>query len=208
MNGHGRGVGMKNVMFASITTDFEKSLAEIFTREGYGVCNAQTLEETFAQPIEYLIDTTDYRDVLDTFTLTEGINATMIEQVLRKNVFTSMALLERFLPLLDAGLEKRLFYISSAMASMNETFDTKGYAYKMAKAALHQFLQMTWTKLTPSGYTLRLFDPMCGDVPPQQAAASAFYYITRRRGMENDDGRRDDENNLIMRDALGRVHGW
>ncbi|MCL2187222.1 MAG: hypothetical protein FWC16_03505 [Defluviitaleaceae bacterium] len=199
---------MKNIVIAAKETDFEKALAAVFTREGYHVHSASDLPSDFNEPIEYLLDTTDKYNEEDTFTLTGGINADVIEQTLRENVLVSMALLERFLPQLDAGQGKRLFYISSAEASINETHAERGYGYRMSKAALHQFLQMTWNKLTPKGYTLRLFDPMTEDVLPHAAAEAAYHYVTRRRGMENEDGRRDDEDRLVLRDAFGRAHGW
>jgi NAD(P)-dependent dehydrogenase (short-subunit alcohol dehydrogenase family) len=121
-----------------------------------------------------------------------------------------MALLDAFLPLLDEGEGKRLFYLTRAEASINETRCIGHYGYNMSKAALHQFMQMIRNKLAPKGYSFRAFDPMddSGGVTPEAAAESAYNYITRRRGTENNDPRRDDEDNLVFRDALGRQHSW
>jgi NAD(P)-dependent dehydrogenase (short-subunit alcohol dehydrogenase family) len=119
-----------------------------------------------------------------------------------------MALIEAFLPLLEEGENKRLFYVSSAEATINENRRTDRYGYAMAKSALHQFLQMIKNRLYENGYTFRVFDPMEGKVAPEAAAESAFNYIIRRRGTENHDPRRDDEDNLVLRDAEGRLHGW
>jgi len=67
---------------------------------------------------------------------------------------------------------------------------------------------MTRNKLTPKGYTFRVFDPMEGELSPEAAAEGAYNYITRRRGTENHDPLRDDEDNLVFRDAQGRQHSW
>ena len=161
-----------------------------------------------SKKLDFLLDTTDYRDSLDLFTVLDGIDASVIERVFRQNVLNSMALLEAFLPFLDKGEGKRIFYLTSAAASINETRYIKHFAYAMSKAALHQFIQMTRNKLFPRGYTFRVFDPMNGEIDPRAAAESAYNYIIRRRGTENHDPLRDDEDNLVFRDALGRQHSW
>ena len=158
--------------------------------------------------LDFLVDTTDYFDPEDTFTLADGINTEVIERVYRRSVIAPMKTLEAILPFLDAGEGKRLFYVSSTRASINETRDISGYAYNMSKAGLHQFLQMAGNKLGPNGYTFRVYDPMDGVVDAKSAAEGAFHYIIRRRGTNHDDPRRDDEHYLVLRDAEGRLHGW
>jgi NAD(P)-dependent dehydrogenase (short-subunit alcohol dehydrogenase family) len=161
-----------------------------------------------ADKLDFLLDTTDSCDREDDFTARDGINGVVVERVYRQNVLRPMALLEAFLPLLDSGEGKRLFYLTRAEASINETCRIDHYGYNMGKAALHQFIQMTRNKLSPKGYTFRAFDPLEREVSPEAAAESAFNYITRRRGTENHDPKRDDEDNLVFRDALGRQHSW
>ncbi len=85
----------------------------------------------------------------------------------------------------------------------------------MAKAALHNFLQITRNALAPKGYTIRVFDPcQAGNCSREQevsaslSAQAALNYFTRRRGMERGDPNRDDEGNLVFRDAWGRQHSW
>ena len=201
--------GMTNVKIVHITctaSDFAQALAAIFTREGY-----HTYREGDPH-IDFLVETADFTHPGDTFSLADGICESIMEETYHKNVTQPMANLEKFLELLDAGEGKRLFYVTSARASINATLATTGYAYNMSKAALHQFLQMAHNRLrineNGSGYTFRVFDPMAGVVEPQAAAEAAFNYITRRRGTENYDIYRDDENNLTIRDAAGRLHGW
>jgi len=78
----------------------------------------------------------------------------------------------------------------------------------MAKAALHNFLQITRNVLAPKGFTMRAFDPSRNEVPAEAAAQAALNYFVRRRANERGDGRRDDEENLVFRDAFGRQHAW
>jgi NAD(P)-dependent dehydrogenase (short-subunit alcohol dehydrogenase family) len=219
------------VLVTCITKVFDEKLISIFAREGFRVFalgdkpievvtllptdanEAAAVLKEKAGKLDFLVDTTDFHHPKDTFTVRDGIDSAVIEQVYRQNVLRSMALLEAFLPLLDEGEGKRLFYLTRAEASINETHRTDHFGYNMRKAALHQFIQMTRNKLAPKGYTFRVFDPtdapvQDGGVTPEAAAESAFNYITRRRGTENNDPKRDDEDNLVFRDAQGRQHSW
>ena len=218
---------MKGIaLVSSLNRVFDEKLAGIFAREGFSVFAmgnasianvsflpldpyeaAAALKEKTAK-LDFLLDNTDVYDPKDNFTVRDGINRAIIEQVYRENVLRSMALLEAFLPMLDKGEGKRLFYITGSEASINETRRIDHYAYNMSKAALHQFLQMTRNKLAPRAYTFRVFDPLHGEISPEDAAESAYNYITRRRGVENNNPLRDDEDNLVFRDALGREHSW
>ena len=109
---------------------------------------------------------------------------------------------------LEAGETKRLCYLTAAEASINETTGVAGMGYKMAKAGLHQFLQITRNVLAPKNYTMRVYDPMHDQICTQMAAQAAFNYFTRGRGVERGDALRDDEGNLVFRDAYGRQHSW
>jgi NAD(P)-dependent dehydrogenase (short-subunit alcohol dehydrogenase family) len=211
------------VLVTCVNKIFDEKLVSAFAREGFRVFamgdkpvegaellpadanQAAAMLKEKAGKLDFLVDTTDVLHPNDTFTVRDGIDCAVIEQVYWQNVLRSMALLEAFLPLLDEGGGKRLFYLTRAEASINETRSTDHFGYNMSKAALHQFLQMTRNKLAPKGYTFRVFDPMDA---PEKAAESAFNYITRRRGTENNDPKRDDEDNLVFRDAQGRQHSW
>jgi NAD(P)-dependent dehydrogenase (short-subunit alcohol dehydrogenase family) len=217
---------MKTALVTCIDTAFDETLAAIFASEGFEVfalsdkvienvtllpldpCKAAAALKEKAGKLDYFLDTTDFRSPQDSFTLRDGIERAVVERVFRENVLASMALLEAFLPLMDAGEGKRLFYLTSAEASINETRSINQFAYNMSKAALHQFIQMTRNKLAPKGYTFRVFDPLESEVSPESAAESAYNYVTRRRGTENHDPLRDDEDNLVFRDAQGRQHSW
>jgi len=216
----------KTALVTCLDTVFDETLAAIFAREGFQVfaLGSKPIENVMLLPqdpykaaaalkektgkLDFLLDTTNVRSAKDTFTVRDGIDAKVIEQVYRQNVLVSMTLLEAFLPLLDQGENKRLFYLTCADASINETRQIDHFAYNMSKAALHQFIQMTRNKLASKGYTFRVFDKMDGYVSPEAAAESAYNYITRRRGTENHDPLRDDEENLVFRDAQGRQHTW
>jgi len=197
---------MKNVLITSQDDSFGKSLAAIFVREGYNVFTPGVNEAD--ESLDIYIDISDERNAADTFTIRDGLDEDVIRAVYEKNVLGSMALLEKHLPLLDAGAGKRLCFLTAAEASINTTLDTCGFAYKLSKTAMHNFYQMTANKLVPDGYTFRIFDTMHGEIDVNAAAEGAFHYFTRKRGTEHNDPQRNDENRLVFRDALGREHTW
>jgi hypothetical protein len=217
---------MKVVLITTLNKNFDKKLAAVFTREKFKVytIGKEQLDEVTslsADPkeaaavlqkenwhIDIYIDTNDERSSLDDFNVRSGINSDVIHELYDANVIRPMAMLEAFFPLLEAGSEKRLCWLTSAEASINETHGICGYGYKMAKAGMHNFLQITRNVLAPKGYTIRAYDPMYDDVSPEFAAEAAFNYFTRRRGVERGDVQRDDEYNLVFRDAYGRQHSW
>jgi NAD(P)-dependent dehydrogenase (short-subunit alcohol dehydrogenase family) len=185
---------------------FDIFLIEAFTREGFTVHVPGVNEPEDC--IDLYIDVSDERDDADGFTIRGGLDENVICSVYEKNVIAPMAMLEKYLSLLDAGSGKRLCFLTAAEASLNETREISGYAYKLSKAAMHNFYQMTANKLTPNGYTFRFYDPMFGSVDPKASAEAAFNYFTRKRGTEHNDPLRDDETRWVFRDALGREHTW
>jgi len=219
---------METVLITGIKNEFDAKLASAFISAGFSV---YTIGENSAPDgviqlppdlseavkklkgnagyIDIYIDTSDERSPSDNFNIqVNGLNIDVMRKLYDSNVIVPMSILEAFLPLLENGEKKRLCFLTSAEASINETRGTDGYGYKMAKAALHNFLQITRNALAPKGYLIRAFDPMYNEVPPKAAAQAAYNYFTRRRGIERGDERRDDEGNLVMRDANGRQHAW
>jgi len=197
---------MKNVLITRNKTTFEKSLCKAFEREGYKVYVTGSNEPK--KKIDIYIDVSNEKSPSDGFSIRDGLDERVIKKIYKANVQNPMGLLEKYLPLLDNGESKRLCFLTTAEASINETRDTTGYAFKLSKSALYNFIQMASNKLSPSGYTWRVFDPMHGEVDAKASAEAAFNYFTRRRGTENNDPLRDDENRLVFRDALGREHTW
>jgi NAD(P)-dependent dehydrogenase (short-subunit alcohol dehydrogenase family) len=194
-----------NVLITVLKNRFDNELYGIFKREKYAVFIAG---DKMPEGIDIYIDTSDERNAGDAFDIREGLDEGVIRAVYGENVIKPMAMLEAHLTLLDAGSGKRLCFLSSAEACINETRDTVGYAYKMSKAAMHQFIQIVSNRLSPSGYTFRVYDPMRGGMCPKSAAESAFNYFTRRRGTERMNPLRDDENRVVLRDAFGREYAW
>lgn len=217
---------IKNVLITGLKKEFDKKLVEVFVREGYKVFALgdekidevfplsfdlkETAEKIFKDTgsIDIYIDVSDEHGDSDMFDVRTGIDDKVMRELFDANVTRPMAMLEAFFPLLEAGNVKRICYLTSAQASINETRDTNGYGYKMSKAALHNFLQITRNALAPKNYSMRVFDPSFITVPAQVAAEAAYNYFTRGRGVERGDPLRDDENNLVFRDAFGRQHSW
>jgi len=197
---------MKSVLITAQKTSFDKFLAKVFAREGYEVYVAGINEPK--KKIDIYVDVSNRRDKEDNFSIRDGLDEKVIRRVYRANVQKPIKLLEKYLPLLDKGKEKRLCFLSGADASINETRDTTGYAYKTSKAAMHNLFMITWNTLEGDGYTFRVYDPLPDEVNAKAAAEAAFTYFTLKRGTENDDPLRNDENRLVLRDALGREHTW
>jgi NAD(P)-dependent dehydrogenase (short-subunit alcohol dehydrogenase family) len=210
------------VLITALAENFDKRLAAAFVREGhkvFAIGNEKIAGVTLLPPdlkeaaamssaIDIYIDVSDKRSETDNFNVRDGINDDVMRELYEANVIRSMAMLEAFLPLLEAGEGKRLCYLTSAEASINETRGVGGYGYKMAKAGLHNFLQITRNVLAPKGYTIRVFDPCKQEVSAELSAQAALNYFTRRRGIERGDPKRDDEGNLVFRDTFGRQHTW
>jgi len=197
---------MKSVLITSQKSAFNKYLIKVFERSGYDVYIPGINEPK--KRLDIYIDVSNKRDVNDNFSIRDGLSEKIIQKVYNANVTVPMKLLEKYLPFLDRGTDKRLCFLSGIDASINETRDTTGYAYKLSKAAMHNLFMIAWNTLEKDGYTFRVYDPLLNEVSIAASANAAFTYFTLRRGTENDDPLRDDENRLVMRDALGREHAW
>jgi len=197
---------MKSVLITGQKNTFDKQLAGIFTREGYQVFIPGVNEPV--KKVDIYIDVSNLRDKADNFSIRDGLDEKVIRRVYKANVLQPMKLLEKYLPYLDKGKDKRLCFLSGADASINETRDKTGYAYKTSKAAMHNLFMIAWNTLEKDGYTFRVYDPLADEVNAKAAAEGAFTYFTLKRGTENDDPQRNDENRLVMRDSLGREHTW
>ena len=234
--------GMMNVLITSLKKEFDKKLAGVFSREGYKVFalgedqldgvtllggdlqKAASALSKDAALIDIYIDVSDERSALDNFNVRSGLNDQVMRELYDADVIKPMSMLEAFFPFLEAGGTKRICFLTAAEASINEARGTEGYGYKMAKAGIHNFLQITRNVLAPKGYTIRVYDPCqssceCAAKAPgadktanavtaEMAAEAAFNYFTRVRGVERGDPNRDDETNLVFRDAYGRQHSW
>ncbi|MDR0465041.1 MAG: hypothetical protein LBG94_08015 [Treponema sp.] len=219
-------IDLNIALVTGLKKEFDKTLAAVFAREGYKVyaMGSDQIDGIILLPLDFkeaaavllketgnidiYIDLSDERSELDNFNVRSGLNDGVMRELYDANVTRPMAMLEAFFPLLEAGRTKRICYLTSQDASINETRGTDGYGYRMAKAGLHNFLQITRNVLAPRGYTIRAYDPCLCDVSASAAAEAAFNYFTRARGVERGDELRDDEKNLVFRDAYGRQHSW
>ena len=186
------------IYFTHIDSVFSRALANLFESGG------DTVTTDPAASADFFIDTTDYRDPDDCRALGEGVDGEAIFRAFRADVTEPLALLEKVLPNMTG--KKRICFLTTRDASINQSTAVSGFGRNMAKAALHQVLTITKNGLRDKGFTFRLFDPMDGEIPPEKAAATAYGYFLRDR-FEEGPGR-DDEKNLIIRDALGREIPW
>ncbi len=206
---------------------FDRELAQQFVAQGYRVFamgkspvqgvvsvseDISSALETItnaAGRVDMLIEVADERRDADRATVRDGLSQDAMEALYRMNAVRPMAVLEGFLPLLDQGNGKRLCFVTSAAyGSINEARNAGNYGYSMSKTALHEFCLIAYNKLCADGYTLRLFDPLPGEVEPAAAARAAYVSFARRRAVNGSSGERDDEKQPVIRDALGRQHAW
>ena len=169
---------------------------------------ARAMVEKEAGKLDIFIELSDERSGLDRFTVRDGLDEKLIRSLYEANVLRPMVTLEAFIGLLDAGGRKRLCFIMSSEASINEARGVDGYGYAMSKAAMSNFYQMISNRLAPSGYTFRVYDPLLNEIGPEASAEGAYNYFTRRRGTEGENPLRDDEARLVFRDAYAREHAW
>ena len=183
------------------------AIAGVTTLPG-DLAEARAAVEKEAGKLDIYVELSDERNAADCFTVRDGLDEALIRGLYDENVLRPMATLEAFITLLDAGIGKRLCFIASAEASINEARGVSGYGYALGKAAMSNFYQMISNKLTPSGYSFRVYDPMHGQIGAEASAEGALNYFIRRRGTEGEDPLRDDEARLVFRDAFAREHAW
>jgi NAD(P)-dependent dehydrogenase (short-subunit alcohol dehydrogenase family) len=119
--------------------------------------------------------------------------------------------IQAFLPFLDAGVLKRLCFVSSEAGSITRTERTAWYGYTMSKAALNMAVHILFNDLRPQGYSFRLYHPGWvrsymhglkndqGDLEPDQAAVPALDYFLNATV---------NEDLLMMRDWQGEEWPW
>ena len=189
-----------------IDTAFALRLAALLEARGYGIL---TCDDAVDEPVDLFIATENAHLPGDDFDARSAGSAQAVMDSYHHNLFSPLVQLERLLPHLDKGAGKRLCFLSSRTASVNQSDATMGFGYNMSKASLHTALAIFKNKLIHEGYTFRLFDPMENEGHPratvETAAQAALTYFLTNRAHENRPSRdRDDEMRLVLRDALGR----
>lgn len=193
---------MSKVFISALDSAFAKELAALFTKNGFEVTTDP--EES----VEFFIDVTEAHIEGDDKAFGEGLSQDVIVKSYEENVCKPIARLEKAFHNMNG--KKRICFISTKNASVNQSGATAGYGYNMSKASLHQILLITKNTYVDEGWTFRLFDPLTGEYPPEKAAAAAFMYFTRDRYYDEDDLNplRMDERHFMLRDALGREIPW
>lgn len=192
---------MSKVYISSLESNFGRSLARMFEKNGY------TVTQEPEPGLEFFIDVTEYRDPRDDKEVGEGIDPALLEEAYERNVCFPVKALDKAINSMEG--KKRICFLSSRDASSNISEKVSGFGFSMSKAALHNILIILKNTMIEKGYTFRLFDPMTGSYCAQKAAAAAYqYFVTDRFFDEYAGPERNDEYNLILRDALGREIPW
>ena len=137
------------------------------------------------------------------------IDSDMMTTFFMTNSFAAPLLVDTFLPLLEKGDMKRLFFTSSEISSVRLMRREGSMRYAMSKAALNLGVRMIYNELRPEGFTFRLYQPgwmmrqnpdgsidhSHAIVEPDDSAKEAV-----RQMLED----RLDEDRLVLTDYLGR----
>ena len=187
-----------------VDTPFAKRLAELLKEKGYDVLSG---DDKTDDAVELFVATENERLSGDDFDIRGEFNYEVVMESFNLNLFAPILQLERMLPNLDKGELKRICFLSSRTASINQSDATTGFGYNMCKASMSNAMAIFKNKLYDDGYTFRLYDPMETDgdhrVTNENSAAGALTYFLTRRAKEYTPSR-DDEMRLVIRDALGR----
>lgn len=137
----------------------------------------------------------------------QPVDCALLETSFLTNSFAAPLLAEVFLPLLDKGQMKRLFFVSSEISSVRLQRRDGDMRYAMSKTALNLGVRMIYNTLRPRGYTFRLYQPgwmrrVMPDgsraqgalIDPDESAAEALRQLFEERM---------DEDRLVLVDYLG-----
>ena len=141
----------------------------------------------------------------------EKIDPALMCKSVRVNALGPLLCVHRFLPMLQAGEEKRLCFISSEVSSVALMLRDGDFRYCMSKTALNMAVRMMHNALFPAGFTFRLYQP--GWMRRQMPDGSLYNRDDRQidpgfsaaRAMSVFTGRRADEGRLELVDYLGSV---
>ena len=140
---------------------------------------------------------------------TQPIDFEMLGKDFCVNSMAAPVLVDRMLPLLEKGEDKRLFFTSSEISSLRLMTRVGGMRYAQTKTALNLGVRMIFNELRPKGYTFRLYQPggmkqqlpdgtlrkTTSSVDPMDSAAEALRQILSDR---------IDEDRLALIDYHGR----
>jgi len=195
------------IYLTSLESAFAKALKNEFVARGHEVFAGEDLQKLSV--IDLFVATENKRLDGDDFTVNDGIKPEIVLESLRYNMIAPIKALEAATNALDASEIKRVCFLSSHKACVTGCEETSGYGYNMAKAALHQALHLTFNRLRPEGYTMRLYDPLEGELPAEVSAFTAAEFFLRSRSYDPDNKEnRSDEHNFALYDAKNRHISW
>jgi hypothetical protein len=169
----------------------------------------------FVQKLDYELNisgcklATDH-DALDMFVYCidpKECDVTDYDALLQAYEETAMALLDKVsvsLPLLDKGNKKRLCFATTLNSSINYTKDCNHWE-RMISASCNMAIKTLFNRLSPLGYTFRVF-AVDNYNKPEDASYAAEYFI-KDRSLDNAI-QHSDELRLVLRDRYEREYPW
>ena len=115
--------------------------------------------------------------------------------------------LERSIPALDRGGEKRIAFLTHACSSINWCQDTTNYAAHMILTGINMQAKLLFNRLRPQGFTMRCYavseeNPQTEGITPGDYTILNFCYEADEPAVHS------DENRLVMRDRFFREIPW
>lgn len=111
---------------------------------------------------------------------------------------------EKALPYLEQGEQKRLCFLTSVQSSVNLNRGDCGFE-AMVSAACNMAIATLFNRLNPQGFTFRVM--ALEEFSPEEAGYAKDYFL-RNRSLEEESARHSDEKRLVMRDRYETELPW
>ena len=115
--------------------------------------------------------------------------------------------MQRSIPMLEKGKEKRIVILTNPCSSINWCQDTTNYAAHMILTGINMQAKLLFNRLRPQGFTMRCY--AVSEENPQTEGITPGDYTTLNFCYEADEPAvHSDENRLVMRDRFFREIPW
>ncbi|GAA6303335.1 hypothetical protein F240042I4_59130 [Eisenbergiella tayi] len=115
--------------------------------------------------------------------------------------------MQRSIPMLEKGKEKRIVILTNPCSSINWCQDTTNYAAHMILTGINMQAKLLFNRLRPQGFTMRCYavseeNPQTEGITPGDYTILNFCYEADEPAVHS------DENRLVMRDRFFREIPW
>ena len=160
-----------------------------------------------AKKIDLYIDTSSLEWNKNNETLRDIVNTSKILQEFKLRAIAPLRTIIGFLDLIRMSEKKRICFITSTVASINQSTNKTDFGFCMSLAALHKSLYIMRNALKNQNFSFRLlgYDNQKKGTSLEQSVENCIGYFCRDRGVAEGI---NDEENFILRDQFGSVVPW